>query len=81
MTFDFRVGRGVQKSPQNIGRYRVKIFGLGVHKVFRSKMGEKRRTSFMDVPKLYLYSLYEKGCMYIGTEKNICMIRLINKII
>ena len=29
MTSDFRVGRGVQKKPPNIGRYKVNIVGHG----------------------------------------------------
>ena len=48
MTSDFRVGRGVQNSLK-IGRYYI-----GQGRVGRSKMAEKRRTSFKDVPFEYV---------------------------
>ena len=51
MTSDFTVGRGVQKSPPYNGHYRVKIVRHGRY-FGRSKMAEKRRTSFMDAPFL-----------------------------
>jgi hypothetical protein len=43
MTFNFRVGKGVQNSPKKSDVIRQDRVG-------RSKMAEKRRTSFMDVP-------------------------------
>ena len=45
MTADFRVGKEIQKS-QNSGS-KVKLSD----EVGKSKMAEKRRTSFMDAPK------------------------------
>ena len=53
MTSDFRLSKGVQEKTPIIGHYRVKIVGYG-KQVGRSKIAEKRRTSYMDVPKGYM---------------------------